>query len=109
MDCYARRKGVTPAEIYYKDKDGFHPVNIQVLTNNVALSNFNFKTAAEYLPTGEDTVKVAIGYQTIKVGEAVKEIGLYDSMVQEEVAKAMNISIKEPYIFPLQNLVGGDA
>jgi len=30
-------------------------------------------------------------------------------MIQEEVAKAMNIKIKEPYIFPLQNLVGGDA
>ena len=40
MDCYARRKNVTPAEIYYKDKEGFHPVNIQVLTKDVALSNF---------------------------------------------------------------------
>lgn len=108
MDCYARRKNVTPAEIYYKDKEGFHPVNIQVLTKDVALSNFNFKTAAEYLPTGEDTVKVAVGYKTTRVGAAVKEIGLYDSMIQEEVAKAMNIKIKEPYIFPLQNLIGGD-
>ncbi len=109
MDCYARRKNVTPVEIYYKDEDGFHPVNIQVLTNTVALSNFNFKTAVEYLPTGEDTVKVAVGYLTTRVGEAVKDIGLYDSMVQEEVAKAMDIRIQNPYIFPLPDLDGGDA
>lgn len=109
MDCYARRKGVTPTEIYYKDKEGFHPVNIHVLTETVDLSSFNFKTAAEFIPTGEDTVKVAIGYKTTRVGAAVKDIGLYESMTEEEVVKAMGITICNPYIFPIEEPTGGEA
>jgi hypothetical protein len=108
MECYAIRKGVTPTEIYYKDKEGFHPVNIQVLTNTVAMSCFNFRTSAEFLPTGEDTVMVAVGYKTTRVGAAVKDIGLYAPMVEDEVVRAMGINIRNPYIFPLEEPTGGD-
>lgn len=109
MDCYARRKGVTPTEIYYKDKEGFHPVNIHVSTCTVARAKFDFKTSAEFLPIDEDTLRVATGYKTTIVGAAVKDIGLYDSLTLEEVVKSVNITIRNPYTFPIEEPTGGDA
>lgn len=109
MKCYAIRKGIKPVEIYYKDKEGFHPVNIHVLTKTVALSNFNFDTSAEFLPTGEGTVLVADGYKTTRVGAAVDDIGLYEPKCLEEIIANMQVTIRNPYIFPIEEPTGGEA